>query len=281
VRAMTDYLGKNLKQALPGTPVSILGFTEVPAAGDMILAVKDEKTAKQVAFERLAKIKVEQANLGQKITLDDVLKQTSANKLKDLNIIIKADVKGSSEALQNSLSALSNEEAKVNVIATGVGAISKSDIMLAEVSKAIIVGFNVKLDAKNKVLAEQSGIEVLNYSVIYQAIEDMEKKLKGMLTPKFKEVITGKAEVRNVFKITGSGIVAGSYVTSGKIYRGCKVRVLRAGEIVFEGALKGLKRFKEDVKEIAEGYECGISVDGFSEIKELDILECYQLEQII
>ena len=280
VRAMTDHKGKPLKEAKPGTPVSILGFTEVPNAGDTVLAVADEKVARQVALERVTKQKQEQISSAQKMSLDDLLQQTSAVKLKDLNIIIKADVKGSAEALKESLAKLANDEARAHIIHSGVGLITKTDIMLAEVSKSIIIGFNVKPDHESKTLAEKAKINIHTYKVIYEAIDDIEKLLKGMLTPKYREIISGKAEVRNVFKITGSGIIAGSYVTSGKIYRSSHARVIRGGEVVFDGKLKGLKRFKEDVKEVAEGYECGISVDGFSDIKELDIIEAYQLERI-
>jgi len=280
VRAMTDFMGKNIKVAGPGVPVSILGFTEVPNAGDTVLAVEDEKVARQVASERITKFKNEQLSAAQKLTLDDLLTQTSAVKLKDLNIIIKADVKGSAEALKDSLSSLANDEAKAHVVHSGVGKITKTDIMLAEVSKSIIIGFNVKPDSESKIMAESAGISILTYKVIYEAIDQVEKLLKGMRTPKFKENITGRAEVLSVFKITGSGIVAGSSVKSGKIYRNSKVRVLRGGEVVFDGSLRGLKRFKEDVKDVAEGYECGISVDNFSDIKEGDVIEAFHLEQI-
>jgi len=281
VRAMTDDKGRAVKEAGPSAPVSVLGFTEVPNAGDAVLAVADEKTARQVASERTDKIRAGLFGAGQgKVTLDDILKKTGEAKLKSLNIIIKADVQGSAEALKNSLARLQNEEARVNIVQAGVGVVTKSDILLAEASKAVIIGFNVRPDAESKSLAENAGIEIRTYRVIYEAIEDVERVLSGMLTPKFREAVTGRAEVRNVFKITGSGIVAGSYVLSGKIYRNQKVRVFRAGAVVFEGALKGLKRFKEDVKEVAEGYECGISVEGYSDVKELDIIEAYSLEQI-
>ena len=281
VRAMTDDRGRSVKEVGPSTPVSILGFSEVPNAGDTVLAVDDEKVARQVAQERVDKFKNEQASSAQKLTLDDLLQKTGTVKLRDLNVIIKADVKGAAEALKDSLAKMANEEAKVNVVHSGVGGITKSDIMLAEVSKAIIVGFNVRPDNESKALAEAASIDIRTYKIIYEAIEDIQRMLKGMLTPKYKENITGRAEVRNVFKITGSGIVAGSYVTNGKIYRNAKVRIFRGEEVVFEGSIRGLKRFKEDVKDVAEGYECGISIDGFSELKELDIIESYQLEQIM
>ncbi|MCL2062585.1 MAG: translation initiation factor IF-2 [Firmicutes bacterium] len=280
VRAMTDDKGRSVQEAGPSSPVSVLGFTEVPAAGDAVLAVADEKTARQVAGERIAKIRIEQIASGQKITLDDILSRTGEVKIKDLTVIIKADVQGSAEALKSSLEKLANEEARVKVVHAGVGAVTKSDIMLAEVSKALIIAFGVRVDADCKNEAESAGIEVKSYRVIYEAIEEVSALLNGMLTPKYKETVTGRAEVRNIFKITGSGMVAGSYVLSGKIYRNSLVRIIRADETVFEGTLKGLKHFKEDVKEMAAGYECGISVNDFADIKELDIIEAYSLEQI-
>jgi len=280
VRAMTDDLGRNVKEAGPSMPVTVLGFKDVPMAGDSLLGVTDEKIAKQVAGERTAKMRIEQASLTQKITLEDVLKKTGSVKLKDVNVIIKADTQGSAEALKSSLSQLANEEAKINIVRCDVGSITQADIMMAEISNSIIVGFHVRGEPEVKKQAEKSKIEIRSYRVIYEAIEDLTKKLTSMLTPKYREVITGKAEVRNVFKVTGSGIIAGSYVQAGKIYRNCKVRVFRNSDIVFDGSLKGLKRFKEDVKEVAEGFECGISVEGYSDIKELDIIEAYQLELI-
>ncbi len=280
VRAMADDKGRNIKEAGPSTPVSVLGFTEVPNAGDTVFAVSDEKMAKQVVAERMAKIKNEQIATTQTATLDDVFNKINEGHIKDLNIIIKADVQGSVEALKNSLAKLVNEEARVNIVHGGVGAINKSDIMLADVSKAIIIGFNVRPDSETKSLAENSGIEIRLYKVIYEAIDDIELAMKGLLAPKLKETVTGRAQVRNVFKITGSGIVAGSYITHGKIYRNSKVRVFRDGEVICESQIQGLKRFKDDVKEVAEGYECGISIENFSDIKELDEIEAYTIEEI-
>ncbi|KAI4453543.1 translation initiation factor if-2-related [Holotrichia oblita] len=278
VRAMTDDKGRSIKEAPPSTPVSVLGLTEVPNAGDIIMVVSDEKSAKQVVAERTAKIKNDQMVSNQKTTLDDVFNKIQEGKIKDLNVIIKADVQGSVEALKNSLAKITNEEARVNIVAGSVGAINKSDIMIAEVSKSIIIGFNVRPDAETKTLAESAGIEICLYKVIYEAIEELERRLSGMIAPKTREVITGRAQVRNVFKITGAGIIAGSYVTNGKIYRGSHARVYRGGELVFNGQINGLKRFKDDVKEVAENYECGISIDNFSDIKELDEIEAYTIE---
>ncbi|KAI4452969.1 translation initiation factor if-2-related [Holotrichia oblita] len=231
IRAMTDDKGRSIKEAGPSMPVSVLGFTDVPNAGDSMMVVQDEKMAKQVVSERMTKIKIDQVAQAKTTTLDDVFNKISEGQIKDLNIIVKADVQGSVEALRNSLAKIVNEEARVNIISGGVGAINKSDIMLAEVSKAIVIGFNVRPDAETKVLAENSGIDIKLYKIIYEAIEDIQAILKGMLAPKTKEVITGKAQVRNVFKITGAGIIAGSYVQSGKIFRNSKARVYRDGEV--------------------------------------------------
>ncbi len=280
IRAMTDDKGRNIKEAGPSTPVSILGFTDVPNAGDPVFVVADEKMAKQVVAERMAKIKNEQLVQTKSTSLDDMFNRISDGQIKELNLIIKADVQGSVEALKNSLLKIANEEARVNIVAASVGAINKSDIMLAEVSKSIIVGFNVRPDAESKTAAENGGIDIRLYKIIYEAIEDIELLVKGMIAPKMREVISGKAQVRNIFKITGSGIIAGSYVQSGKIFRNSKARVYRDGAVVFDGQIAGLKRFKDDVKEVAENYECGISLDNFSDFKENDIIEAYALEVI-
>ncbi|MCL2555774.1 MAG: translation initiation factor IF-2 [Firmicutes bacterium] len=280
VRAMVDERGKNIKEAPPSTPVSILGFSDVPGAGDGIFVVDDEKMAKQVIEERIVKMRNEQANMGRKASLDELMDKVKEGLLKELNIIIKADVQGSTDALKLSLSRLSNPEVKVRVIHAGVGAISQSDIMLAGVSNALIIGFNIKPDADCKKLAEKEGIEIRAYNIIYEAIDDVERAIKGMIAPKYKEVIEGRAQVRNVFKITGSGAIAGSYVLNGKIIRGHKARIYRAGELVHEGVINGLKRFKEDVKEISNNFECGISVSDYTVIKVDDEIECYTMEII-
>ena|GEM_PF-273241 len=280
VRAMVDERGKNIKEAPPSTPVSILGFADVPGAGDGIFVVDDEKMAKQVIEERVVKMRNEQANMGRKASLDELMDKVKEGLLKELNIIIKADVQGSTDALKLTLSRLSNEEVKVRVIHAGVGAISQSDIMLAGVSHALIIGFNIKPDADCKKLAEREGIEIRTYNIIYEAIDDVERAIKGMIAPKYKEVIEGRAQVRNVFKITGSGAIAGSYVMNGKMIRGHKARIWRAGELVHEGTINGLKRFKEDVKEIGANFECGISVSDYTVIKVDDEIECYNMEVI-
>ncbi|MCL2234448.1 MAG: translation initiation factor IF-2 [Firmicutes bacterium] len=277
VRAMTDEKGKAIKVAPPSTPVSVLGLVEVPTAGDLIVAVSDDKTAKALVAERVAKQKSEQVVVSSKSTLEEMLSKISIKK--DLNIVIKGDVQGSVEALKINLGKIENDEVKVNVVSATVGNITQTDIMMAEISSATIVGFNVKVDGETTREAEKAGIDVRLYSIIYEVMNDIEKLARSMMAPKYKEVIMGRAQVRNVFKITGTGIVAGSYVTGGKITRGGKARVFRNGEIIHEGSIKGLKRFKEDVKDVSEGYECGISVD-FTEFKELDEIECYVQELI-
>lgn len=280
IRAMVDDKGRNIKEAPPSTPVSILGFTDVPQAGDPIYAVDDEKTARQVTEERMAKFRNEQANQGHKASLDELIDKINEGSLKELSIIIKADVQGSVEAIKNSLLKLSSDEVRINVIHGGVGAINKSDIMLAEVSHAMVIGFNVRPDGESRTLAEKSGIQIRLYKIIYEVIDDVEKAMHGMITPVYKEVPVGRAQVRNVFKITGVGMVAGSYVLNGKIVRGAKARVYRDGEMIHEGTIEGLKRFKDDVKEVATGFECGISVSGFSDIKENDEIEAFSLEVV-
>ncbi len=280
IKAMVDDKGRSIKEAAPSMPVSILGFTEVPSAGDSFYVVADEKTARQVIEERTDKLKNEQANQGQKISLDDVFNKINEGRLKELNLVIKADVQGSAEALKNSLLKITNEEVKLNIIHSGVGAINKSDLMLAEVSSAIIIGFGVRADAESRALAEHKGIDIRLYNIIYEVLEDIEAAMKGMVAPKYREVVIGRAQVRNVFRITNVGIVAGSYVLSGKIQRNAKARVYRDGEVIFNGSIDGLKRFKDDVKEVGINFECGISIQNFSDIRENDEIEAYILEEL-
>ncbi len=280
VRAMADDKGRAVKEAGPSVAVSILGFAEVPNAGENMFVVSDDKMARQVVAERIAKIKNEQANQGMKVTLDDVFNKISESEKKELNVIIKADVQGSVEAIRSSLLKLSNDEVKVSVVHGGVGAINHSDVMLAEVSKAIIIGFNVRPDSESKAMAESSGIDIRMYRVIYECIDDIERAVLGLEAPKYNEVILGRAQVRSVFKITGVGAIAGSYVLSGKIVRGSKVRVYRDGAVVCEGTITTLKRFKEDVKEVGIEHECGINIDTYSDIRENDEIEAYNLELI-
>ena len=279
VRAMMDDKGRTVKEAAPSSAVSIIGLEEVPNAGDALYVV-DEKLSKMVAEERKIKQKTDRDNQTTKVSLEDMFSRMSESELKELNLIVKADVQGSVEAVKESLLKLSTSEVRINVIHAQAGAINESDVTLAESSKAIIIGFNIRPDTKAKQLAEQRNIEIKLYRVIYEALDDIEKALKGMLAPKFKETVTGSAEVRNVFKISGVGSVAGSYVIDGKIVRNGKVRLLRNSVIVTEGEILALKRFKDDVKEVATNYECGISIKDYNDIKEGDIIECFVLEQI-
>ncbi len=280
IRAMLDDKGNNVKQAGPSYAVSVLGFSEVPSAGDPMFAVEDEKLSKQVLEERISKIKQSMVKSTQKVTLDDVFSRISEGQMKGLNIIVKADVQGSVEAVSAALEKLSNEEVKVNVIHGAAGAISESDVMLAGTASAIIIGFNVRPDVNAKAVAERDGVDLRLYRVIYEAIDDVTAALKGMLAPKYKETSLGEAQVRNVFKITGVGAVAGCYVTSGKILRNAKVRLLRDNVVIFEGAISSLKRFKDDVREVASGYECGISIENYNDIKEGDVIEAFIIEEI-
>ncbi|HCH73780.1 MAG TPA: translation initiation factor IF-2 [Clostridiales bacterium] len=279
IRAMVDDKGRRVASAGPSTPVSVMGLDEVPNAGDILFAAPEEKLLKLVAEERKNKERENMIKSAGKVTLDDVFNRIAEGEVKGLNLIVKADVQGSVEAVKQSLEKLSNDEVKVNVIHAAVGAIKESDIMLAESSNAIIIGFNVRPDANARQIAERSGVDVKLYRVIYEAIEDVEKALKGMLAPKFTEVYLGKAEVREVFKISGVGQVAGCYVTEGKILRSGKLRIYRDDVMICEGNVLQLKRFKDDVKEVAQGYECGISIEKFNDIKVGDFIESYQVEE--
>ncbi len=279
VRAMVDDKGRNVKTAGPSMPVSILGLESVPNAGDSLFAVEEAKLGALVASERKNREREEMIREQQKISLDDLFSKVSSGDLKNLNIIVKADVQGSVEAIKQSLIELSNEEVKVNVIHSAVGAISETDVNLADSSNSIIIGFNVRPDAKAKALAEQNKIDIKLYRVIYEAIDDVNKALKGMLAPKFSDVYLGKAEVRETFKITGVGTVAGCYVTDGKIVRNGKLRIYRDDVMICEGNVLQLKRFKDDVKEVQQGFECGMSIEKFDDIKIGDFIECYIVEE--
>ena len=280
VRAMIDDKGRNVKTAGPSIPVSVLGLESVPNAGDSIFAVEEAKLSTLVAAERKKKEREDMIREQQKVSLDDLFSKVSSGDLKNLNLIVKADVQGSVEAVKQSLLELSNEEVKVNVIHAAVGAISETDVSLADSSNSIIIGFNVRPDSKAKALAEQSKIDVKLYRVIYEAIEDIKKALKGMLKPKFNEVYLGKAEVRETFKISNVGTVAGCYVVEGKILRSGKLRIYRDDIMICEGNVLQLKRFKDDVKEVQQGYECGMSIENFNDIKVGDFIECYTVEEI-
>ena len=280
VRAMIDDKGRTVKAAGPSMAVSILGLEEVPNAGDSIIAVEQDKLMKQVADERKRKESESMVKAQTRVTLDDVFGKIAEGKIKGLNIIVKGDVQGSVEAVKQSLLKLSNDEVRVNVLHSGAGAINESDIMLADSSNAIVVGFNVRPDTKAKALAERSKVDVRTYRIIYELLDDIQAALKGMLTPKYREVMTGKCDVLQTFRITGVGMVAGCYVTEGKLVRNGKLRIYRDDVMIVEGAVRQLKRFKDDVKEISGGFECGVSIDGFDGIKVGDVIECYITEEI-
>ena len=280
VRAMTNDDGKKIESAGPSVPVEIIGLAEVPGAGDIFDAVDDEKMARELVEQRKDKEKEERNKLFHKVTLDNLFDSIQQGEMKELNIIVKADVQGSVEAVRSSLEKLSNDEVRVRVIHGAVGAINESDVMLAAASGAIIVGFNVRPDRTATDSAAQQGVDMRMYRVIYDAIEEMEQAMKGMLEPKFKEVVLGHAEVRQVFKITGAGAVAGCYVQDGKIQRNAEVRVVRDGIVFHEGHLNTLKRFKDDVKEVAAAYECGMSIENYNDIKDGDIIECFVMEEV-
>ncbi|MDO4744227.1 MAG: translation initiation factor IF-2 [Clostridia bacterium] len=281
VRAMNDDKGKAIKKAGPSIPVEILGLSEVPDGGDVFYVVEDERKAREVVEARKFKAKQEAQKASQALSLDNLFEQIEAGKTKDLNIIVKADVQGSVEAVRQSLERIANEEVKVNVIHGAVGAVNESDVMLASASNAIIVGFNVRPTPGATVSAASSEVDIRLYRVIYDAIEDIEAAMKGMLAPKFQEQITGHIEIRTTFRVSGVGTIGGAYVTDGKVQRNSLVRVVRDGIVIHEGELGSLKRFKDDVKEVASGYECGVSIEKFNDIKEGDIIEAYVMEQIM
>ena len=281
VRAMVDYRGKRLKTAGPSVPVEITGMGEVPGAGDDFYAVADERMARELAEQRKQEKKdALNAPLAKKVSLDDLFSQIQEGEVKDLNIIVKADVQGSVEAVKQNLEKISNEEVRVRVIHGGVGAINESDIMLASTSNAIVVGFNVRPDSAAKTMAERNKVDMRMYRVIYECIEEIESAMKGMLAPKFKEVELGRVEVRKVYKISNVGIVAGSYVTEGKVTRSAQLRLVRDGIVIHEGEIASLQRFKDSVKEVTAGYECGITLEKFSDIKAGDIFECFEMQEI-
>ena len=280
VRAMTDARGRKITEAGPSVPVEITGMGEVPGAGDDFHAVDDERMARTLVEQRKHENKMAASASSQKVTLDDLFSQIQQGELKDLNIIVKADVQGSAEAVKASLEKLSNEEVRVRVIHCAVGAINESDAMLASTSNAIIVGFNVRPDANAKDYAARMKVDMRMYRVIYDCINEMEAAMKGMLAPKFREVALGAAEVREVYKITGAGIIAGCYITEGKVQRNAQVRLVRDGIVIHEGVLSSLQRFKDAVKEVAQGYECGIGIEKYSDIKVGDVIEAFVMEQI-
>lgn len=280
VRAMTDERGRRIKTALPSTPVEIVGLSETPDGGDLFYAVDDERAARQVVDERKQKIKSDSQKTSLPVSLEDLFDKIQEGNIKELAIIVKADVQGSVEAVTQSLEKLSNEEVRVRVIHGAVGAITESDVSLASASNAIIVGFNVRPDVGGRAAAAQSQVDLRMYRVIYEAIEEIESAMKGMLAPKFRESVIGHAEIRQTFKVSGVGTIAGCYVTDGKIQRNCQVRIVRDGIVIHEGELDSLKRFKDDAKEVASGYECGMGFVRFNDIKEGDVVECFIMEEV-
>ena len=279
IRAMMNERGERVKSAGPSVPVEVTGLNEVPVGGDTFNAVSDERLARELVEQRLTEQKEEMFNSQTKVTLDNLFEQMKEGEMKELKVIVKADVQGSVEAVRQSLEKLSNDEVRVHVIHGAVGAISESDVMLANASNAIIVGFNVRPDAVAEENAKRDGVDMRLYRIIYDCIEEIESAMKGMLAPKYREVFLGKAECREVYKITNVGMVIGGHVTSGKIVRGAQVRLVRDGIIVADDKIASLRRFKDDVKEVQDGYDCGITLERFSDIKLGDILEAYEMEE--
>ena len=280
IRAMFDDMGKKIKSAGPSIPVEILGLSEVPAAGDRFIVCKDEKTARNMADLRKQKIKADSHQASNRVSLEDLYSQIQEGKVKELAIVVKADVQGSVEAIRQSLEKLSTDDVKIRVIHGAVGAITETDVTLAAASNALVIGFNVRPDGNAMVQSEKENIEIKTYRIIYDAIEDVKTAMIGMLDPEYKEVVNGKAEVRMTYKISNIGTIAGCYVLDGKIVRNSEVRVIRDGIVIFESTLASLKRFKDDAKEVAKGYECGLSVEKFNDLKEGDIIESFTMEAI-
>ena len=277
---MTNDKGATVKTAGPSIPVEITGLSEAPGAGDIFNAVEDERMARQLVEQRKDQEKNAIANAATKVTLENLFSQMKEGEMKELNIIVKADVQGSAEAVKANLEKLSNEEVRVKVIHATVGAINESDVLLASTSNAIIVGFNVRPDPAAQASAQRSKVDIRMYRVIYECIEEIEAAMKGMLAPKFKEVVTGHAEIRQTYKVSSIGTIAGCYVRDGKVTRDSKVRVLRDNIVIYDGMVGSLQRFKDSVKEVNAGYECGMSIERFNDIKEGDVFECYAMEQI-
>ena len=279
VRALINDRGEQIKEATPSMPVEVLGITDVPQAGDSFVVVQDEQTARQVASIQQEKQRERDLSRTSKVTLDDLYRRIQEGAVKELNLVIKADVQGSAEAVRASLEKLSTDEVRVNVIHQGVGAISESDVLLATASDAVIIGFNVRPDSNARKAAERDGIDIRVYRVIYDLLDDVKAAMAGLLEPEFKEEFLGRAEVRKTFKVPG-GVVAGCYVQEGKISRSAEVRVLRDNVIVHEGKISSLKRFKDDVREVSHGYECGIGLDRFNDIKEGDVIEAFVMVKV-
>ena len=280
IRAMMDDRGRRIKTAGPSTPVEILGLPEVPEAGEIFHAITDERVAKHLVEKRRFQQREKHLNTNTRVSLEDLFNQIKEGKVKELNIIVKADVQGSVEAVKQSLEKLSNEEVRVNIIHGAVGAVTESDVTLALVSNAIIIGFNVRPAANVTDVAKESGVDLRLYRIIYDAIEDIQSAMKGMLDPTYKEVVLGHVEIRQIFKASGIGTIGGGYVTDGKIIRSSDIRLIRDGIVVYEGNLASLKRFKDDVREVLQGFECGLSIEKFNDIKEGDVVESYSMEEV-
>jgi translation initiation factor IF-2 len=277
---MVNDLGRRVKTAGPSTPVEITGLNAVPQAGDQFLVFEDEKKARQIGEARATKQREAERRESSKVSLDDLFNQIQQGEIKEINVIIKADVQGSVEAMRGSLEKIDVEGVKVNIISTGVGAISETDVILASASNAVVIGFNVRPDVNAKRTADAEKVDIRLHRVIYDAIEEIEAAMKGMLDPEFEEKVIGQAEVRQTFKVSKIGMIAGSYVTDGKLTRDATVRLIRDGVVVHEGAIRDLKRFKDDVKEVAQNYECGITLENYNDVKEGDIIEAYVMEEI-
>ncbi|MFN0225690.1 translation initiation factor IF-2, partial [Paenibacillus sp. KR2-11] len=280
VRAMVNDKGKKLKEAGPSTPVEITGLTEVPQAGDPFLAFEDERKARDIADKRSITLRQSEITANSRVTLDDLYKQIKEGEIKDLNVIIKSDVQGSAEALKGSLEKIDVEGARVKILLSGVGAITESDVILASASNAIVIGFNVRPEPQAMNTADQEKVDIRLHTIIYKVMEEIESAMKGLLDPTFKEVAIGAAEVRNVFKVSKVGTIAGCMVTSGKISRNAQARLVRGGIVVYEGKIDNLKRFKDDAKDVAQGYECGISLEKYNDIREGDTIEAYVMEKV-
>ena len=280
VRAMINDRGRRVKEATPSTPVEILGLSDVPNAGDPFMVFQDEKQARSIADVRAERQRQKELKGQTRITLDDLYKQIQEGDVKELNIIIKADVQGSAEALRGGLEKIDVEGVKVNIIHSGVGAITESDIILASASNAIVIGFNVRPEPNARTMAEQEKVDLRLHRVIYDVIEEIESAMKGMLDPEYEEKVVGTAEVRQTFKVSKVGTIAGCYVTNGKVVRDGKARLIRDGVVIHEGEVDTLRRFKDDVREVAQGYECGMTLQNFNDIKEGDIIEVYVVEEV-
>jgi translation initiation factor IF-2 len=280
IRAMTDYKGKEIQQAGPATAVEVTGLSEVPQAGDEFHAVREDRTARGIAESRKLRQRDEMMARTSGASLDTLSERMGASETKELNVIIKGDVQGSVGALTSSLERLSNDEVRINVVHKGVGAVNESDVMLAETSGAVVIGFNVRPGSSVTALAERSGVEIRAYRVIYDVIDDIKSAMTGMLDPEFREVVLGKLEIRAIYKVPGIGAIGGAYVTEGKVQRGAQARVVRDGVVVHEGRISSLKRFKDDAREVAAGYECGVGIENYNDIKEGDIVEAFVMEEV-